>query len=133
MPSKSKCISRMKYDADGRQCRSRERLCVRRKTDSSPPVNKILRVLPLALQSLNPIPGSSSRASISSKERAGETLLTSRRWKALFLCLLSSGYTFLASVLRTEYQFTRGTFSTLLLLPAFTFVVEYGRPLVPIF
>lgn len=61
-----------------------ERLCVRRKTDSPPPVNKILRVLPLALQSLNPIPGPSSRTSIFSEERARETLLTSRRWKALF-------------------------------------------------
>lgn len=28
------------------------------------------------------------------------------------MCLLSSGYAFLASVLRTEYQFTRGTSST---------------------
>jgi len=43
-------------------------------------------------------------------------LLTSRRWKAPFLYLLSSGYAFLASTLRTEYQFTRGTSSTLLLL-----------------
>lgn len=49
-----------------------ERLCVRRKTDSPPPVNKILRVLPLALQSSNPIPGPSSRTSIFSEERARE-------------------------------------------------------------
>jgi len=95
---------------------SGKRLYVRRKTDSPPPVNKILRVLPLALQSLNPIPGPSSRASISSKERARDVAYFAKVESA-FLCLLSSGYTFLASVLRTEYQFTRGIFSTLLLLP----------------
>lgn len=111
-----------------------ERLCVRRKTDSPPPVNKILRVLPLALQSLNPIPGPSSRTSIFSEGRASERdVAYFAKVESAFLCLLSSGYTFLASVLRTEYQFTRGTFSTLLLLPASTFVVEYGHPLVPIF
>lgn len=122
----------MKYDAGAVDGVGGEGLCVRRKkTDSPPPVNKILRVLPLAPQSLNPIPGPSFPSP--PRNESERTLLTSRRWKALFFCaLLSSGYTFLASVLRTEYQFTRGAFSTLL-HPASTFVVEYGRPLVPIF
>jgi len=108
--------------------RERERNCVRKKTGSPPPVNKILHVMPLALQFLNPpylLP------SLSKKERAWEMLLPSRRWKASFLCLLS--YTFLGSVLRTEYQFTRGTSSTLLFLSAISFVVEHGHPLLPIF
>lgn len=90
---------------------SGERLCVRRKTDSPPPVNKILRVLPLALQSLNPIPGP-SRTLPPLLRNEPERHAYFAKVESAFLCLLSSGYTFLASVLRTEYQFTRGTFST---------------------
>lgn len=84
----------MKYDA-GWSTASVERdyVSARKKTDSPPPVNKILRVLPLAPQSLNPIPGPSFPSP--PRYESERTLLTSRRWKALFFsCSLKLGLHF---------------------------------------